>query len=38
VLATDQRGYYRNGRCDIGAFEFDGLLKDFLPVVLKSSP
>ncbi len=25
VLAPDQRGYGRNGTCDIGAFEFDGI-------------
>jgi len=34
---TDQRGYYRSGRCDIGAFEFNGQLFQFiyLPLVLR---
>lgn len=35
-LAADQRGAMRNGRCDIGAFEYHGLTEHvYLPAVLK---
>lgn len=36
VLSTDQRGFSRVGRCDIGAFEYQGvLLQSFLPFIAK---
>ena len=32
-LPTDQRCFYRNGTCDIGAFEFDGLVSNPVPTL-----
>ncbi len=43
LLSTDQRGFQRVGRCDIGAYEYGataspiGLYRDFLPSLLKNS-
>ena len=28
VSETDQRGLFRNGACDLGAYEFNGLTED----------
>jgi hypothetical protein len=37
LLNTDQRGYPRVGRCDIGAYEFQGTVsRAFLPVAIRN--
>ncbi len=33
ALSKDQRGYYRNGNADIGAYEFDGIIDSQPPTV-----
>jgi hypothetical protein len=38
ITALDQRGYGRNGACDSGAFEYNGIALDkklYLPIILK---